>query len=311
MDANNVLNALADKGVVSGEELAERFEVSRNAVWKHVETLRDAGFIVESTSDGYRLSSVPKYGGFAVKYRLRERGGTKYIGNETEYHDFVESTNDIAVERAREGVEEGYVVLADEQTGGRGRRERVWESPSGGIWTSVVLRPDFAPRDASLVTLAASVAVARAVEETDVEPTIKWPNDVLIDGEKLCGILVEMEADAESISHAVVGIGLNANAKPRVPDSSPTSLAEHVGKVDRAVLTANLLAELEDAYESGDGILDEWRERSSTLGREVRVETPNETVEGVAESIDATGALVVSTDEGERVVTAGDCVHLR
>jgi BirA family biotin operon repressor/biotin-[acetyl-CoA-carboxylase] ligase len=311
MDANNVLNALADEGVVSGEELAERFDVSRNAVWKHVETLRDAGFIVESTSDGYRLSSVPKYGGFAVKYRLRERGGTKYIGNEIEYHDFVESTNDIAVERAREGVEEGYVVLADEQTGGRGRRERVWESPSGGIWTSVVLRPDFAPRDASLATLAASVAVARGVEETGVEPTIKWPNDVLIDGEKLCGILVEMEADAEKISHAVVGIGLNANAKPRVPDSSPTSLAEHVGKVDRAVLTANILAELEDAYESGDGILDEWRERSSTLGREVRVETPNETVEGVAESIDDTGALVVSTDKGERVVTAGDCVHLR
>ena len=311
MDANNVLNALADEGVVSGEELAERFEVSRNAVWKHVETLRDAGFIVESTSDGYRLSSVPKYGGFAVKYRLRERGGTKYIGNEIEYHDFVESTNDIAVERAREGVEEGYVVLADEQTGGRGRRERVWESPSGGIWTSVVLRPDFAPRDASLVTLAASVAVARGVEETGVEPTIKWPNDVLIDDQKLCGILVEMEADAERVSHAVVGIGLNANAKPRVPDSSPTSLAEHVGKVDRAVLTANLLTELEDAYESGDGILDEWRERSSTLGREVRVETPNEVVEGVAESIEDTGALVVSTDEGERIVTAGDCVHLR
>jgi BirA family biotin operon repressor/biotin-[acetyl-CoA-carboxylase] ligase len=311
MDAKNVLNALADEGVVSGEELAERFGVSRNAVWKHVETLRDAGFIVESTPDGYRLSSVPKYGGFAVKYRLRKRGGTKYIGNEIEYHDFVESTNDIAVERAREGVEEGYVVLADEQTGGRGRRERVWESPSGGIWTSIVLRPDFAPRDASLVTLAASVAVARGVEETGVEPTIKWPNDVLIDGKKLCGILVEMEADAERISHAVVGIGLNANAKPRVPDASPTSLSEHVGKVDRAVLTANLLAELEEAYESGDGILDEWRERSSTLGREVRVETPNETVEGVAERIDDTGALVVSTGEGERVVTAGDCVHLR
>jgi BirA family biotin operon repressor/biotin-[acetyl-CoA-carboxylase] ligase len=311
MDAKNVLNALADEGVVSGEELAERFGVSRNAVWKHVETLRDAGFIVESTSDGYRLSSVPKYGGFAVKYRLRDRGGTKYIGNEIEYHDFVESTNDIAVERAREGVEEGYVVLADEQTGGRGRRERVWESPSGGIWTSVVLRPDFAPRDASLVTLAASVAVARGVEETGVEPTIKWPNDVLIDGEKLCGILVEMEADAERVSHAVVGIGLNANAKPDVPDASPTSLAEHVGKVDRATVTANLLAELEDAYESGDGILDEWRERSSTLGREIRVETPNETIEGVAERIDDTGALVVSTDKGERVVTAGDCVHLR
>jgi BirA family biotin operon repressor/biotin-[acetyl-CoA-carboxylase] ligase len=313
MDANDVLDALADEGVVSGEDLAERFGVSRNAVWKHVETLRDAGFGVESTGDGYRLGEdgVPGYGGLAVEYRLRTDGRTDYVGTEIEYHGTVESTNDLAVERARGGVEEGYVVLADEQTGGRGRRERVWESPSGGVWTSVVLRPDFAPRDASLVTLAASVAVARAAETEGVKATIKWPNDVLIDGEKLCGILVEMEADAESISHAVVGIGLNANAKPDVPDASPTSLAEHVGEVDRGVLTANLLAELEDAYETGDGVLDEWRERSSTLGREVRVETPNETVEGVAERIDGTGALVVSTDEGERVVTAGDCVHLR
>lgn len=311
MDAKDVLDALDKDGVVSGEELAESFDVSRNAVWKHVETLRDAGFVVESTGDGYRLESVPEYGGLAVAYLLRERGGTEYVGNEIEYHDSVVSTNDLAVERAREGVAEGYVVLADEQTGGRGRRERVWESPSGGVWTSVVLRPDFAPRDASLVTLAASVAVARAVEETGVEPTIKWPNDVLVEGKKLCGILVEMEADAESISHAVVGIGLNANAKPDVPDASPTSLAEHVGEVDRAALTANLLAELEDAYEAGDGILDEWRERSSTLGSDVRVETPNETLEGKAESIDETGALVVSTKDGERVVTAGDCVHLR
>lgn len=311
MDAKDVLDALDREGVVSGGELAERFGVSRNAVWKHVETLRDEGFVVESTGDGYILETVPEYGGLAVTYRLRERGGTEYIGNEIEYHDTVESTNDLAVERAREGVDEGYVVLADEQAGGRGRRERVWESPSGGIWTSVVLRPDFAPRDASLVTLAASVAVARAVEDVGVNATIKWPNDVLVDDEKLCGLLVEMEADAESISHAVVGIGLNANTKPDVPDASPTSLSEQVGEVDRASLTADTLAELEDTYEAGDGILDEWRKRSSTLGREVRIETPNETFEGMAERIDETGALVVSTDEGERVVTAGDCVHLR
>lgn len=309
MEAKDVLSALGEEDVVSGEELAERFDVSRNAVWKHVETLRNEGFVVESTGDGYRLESVPEYGGLAVTYRLGDR--TNYVGKEIEYHDSVVSTNDLAVERAREGVAEGYVVLADEQTGGRGRRERVWESPSGGVWTSVVLRPDFAPRDASLVTLGASVAVARAVGKVGVETTIKWPNDVLVDGKKLCGILVEMEADAESISHAVVGIGLNANAKPDVPDASPTSLAEHVGEVDRASLTADIFAELEDAYEAGDGILEEWHERSSTLGREVRIETTNDTFEGKAESIDKTGALVVSTDGGERVVTAGDCVHLR
>ncbi|MFW5983871.1 MAG: biotin--[acetyl-CoA-carboxylase] ligase [Halobacteria archaeon] len=309
MDARDVLDALADGDVVSGEALADEFGVSRNAVWKHVERLRDAGFGIESTPDGYRLDSAPEYGGLAVAYRLD--GRTEYIGHEIEYHDTVKSTNAVAVERAREGVDEGYVVLADKQEGGRGRRRREWSSPSGGVWTSVVLRPDFAPREASLVTLAASVAVTRAVESTGVDATIKWPNDILIDGDKLCGILVEMQADAERIAHAVVGIGLNANAAPDVSDASPTSLAEHVGEVDRATVTADVLAELEDAYETGADIVDEWRERASTIGREVRVETPNETVEGVAEGVDDTGALRISTDDGERIVTAGDCVHLR
>jgi len=309
MNARDVLEELTGGGVVSGGELADRFGVSRNAVWKHVERLRDEGFAVESTGDGYRLGDVPEYGGLAVAYHLNDR--TEYVGHEIEYHETVESTNSIAVEAARDGVDEGYVVLADEQTGGRGRRRREWSSPSGGVWTSVVLRPEFAPRDASLVTLAASVAVARAVESAGVDATIKWPNDVLVDGDKVCGILVEMEADAESIAHAVVGIGLNAKAAPDVPDASPTSLAEHVGEVDRAALTADLLAELEDSYESGGAVLDEWRERSSTIGKRVRVETPNETLEGVAERVDETGALVVSTDDGERTVTAGDCVHLR
>jgi BirA family biotin operon repressor/biotin-[acetyl-CoA-carboxylase] ligase len=120
-----------------------------------------------------------------------------------------------------------------------------------------------------------------------------------------------MQADAERVDHAVVGIGLNANATPDVPDASPTSISEHVGEVDRATVTADVLAELEDAYETGDGIVDEWRERASTIGREVRVETPDETVEGVAEGVDDTGALRISTEGGERVVTAGDCIHLR
>lgn len=309
MDARDVLDALADGDVVSGEALAEEFDVSRNAVWKHVERLRDAGFGVESTPDGYRLDGVPEYGGLAVSYRLGGRTG--YVGHEIEYRETVESTNSLAVERAREGVDEGYVVLADEQEGARGRRRREWSSPPGGIWTSIVLRPEFAPREASLITLAASVAVARAVEKAGIDPTIKWPNDVLIDGEKVCGILVEMQADAERIAHAVVGIGLNANSVPDVAEASPTSLAEHVGEVDRATVTADVLAELEDAYETGGGVLEEWRERTSTVGKEVRVETPNETVEGVAKGIDETGALRISTDEGERVITAGDCIHLR
>lgn len=311
MDAVDVLEALDGGGVVSGGEIADKHGVSRNAVWKHVETLRGEGFDVESTDDGYKLNELADYGPTVVRHRLRKKG-VEYIGNEIEYHESVGSTNEAAVEKARDGVSEGYVVLAGKQTAGRGRRERDWESPEGGVYTSVVLRPSFGPRDASLVTLATSVAVSRAVEAQDVEATIKWPNDVLVDGRKVCGILVEMQADAERIEHAVVGVGLNANAKPDVPDAEPVSLAEVGGEeVDRGEVTADLLSELESLYENTDEVLDEWRERSSTLGKRVRVETPNETIEGVAEGIDDTGALRVSTDGGDRVVSAGDCVHLR
>jgi len=311
MEAVDVLEALDGEGVVSGGEIADRHGVSRNAVWKHVETLREEGFGIESADDGYRLDELAEYGPTVVRHRLR-RMGVDYIGGEVEYHDTVDSTNQVAVERAREGVKEGYVVLAGEQTAGRGRRERKWESPEGGVYASVVLRPSFGPRDASLVTLAASVAVSRAVEDQGVGPTIKWPNDVLVDGRKVCGILVEMQADAERIEHSVVGVGINANAKPDVPDAGPVSLAEVVGEdVDRGEVTSDFLAQLENLYENTDEVLDEWRERSSTLGKRVRVETQNETVEGVAEGIDDTGALRVSTDGGDRVVSAGDCVHLR
>jgi len=132
-----------------------------------------------------------------------------------------------------------------------------------------------------------------------------------VDGAKVCGILIEMEADAESISHAVVGVGLNANSKPEVPETDPSSLAEAVGEVDRGEVASDILAELEALYEKREEVLDEWRERASTLGREVRIETTDEIIKGTAEGIDETGALRVSTEGGDRVVTAGDCVHLR
>ncbi|MDY6780292.1 MAG: biotin--[acetyl-CoA-carboxylase] ligase, partial [Halobacteria archaeon] len=193
------------------------------------------------------------------------------------------------------------------------RREREWVSPERGAWFSLVLRPELSPREASVITLAASVAVARALRGIGVDPEIKWPNDVLIDGRKVCGILVELQADAEMVDHAVVGIGLNANSKPDVPDADPTSVRQELGDdVDRAELVADVLTEFEKLYGADhDEVLEEWNSLSSTLGREVRVETTDGTVEGVADRLDTTGALVVSTDDGERVIAAGDCEHLR
>lgn len=309
MDTRDLLDRLADGSTVSGEALAEEFDVSRNAVWKHVERLRESGFEVASGSDGYHLEAVPEYGGFALAHHL----DAARIGRDVDYREEVDSTNAVAQEAAREGAREGTVVLADRQTAGSGRRGRVWDSPSGGLWMSLVLRPELSPRRASVITLAASVAVARALEDLGLDPSIKWPNDVLLGDAKVCGILVELQADAEAIDHAVVGIGLNANAAPDVPDADVTSVREALGEpVNRAALAARILEHFEALYtDSATAVLDQWRKRSSTIGRDVRVTLPDETIEGEAVGVDDTGALRVATADGERVVAAGDCEHLR
>ncbi|MDY7081862.1 MAG: biotin--[acetyl-CoA-carboxylase] ligase [Halobacteria archaeon] len=304
MQTKDLLFELSASSPVSGEELAEGFGVSRNAIWKHIEKLRDEGFEIESNGDGYRLVDVPEYGGLAIEYHLGESMW------EIEYYDEADSTNAVAEEEARDDAPEGTVVVAEKQTAGRGRREREWSSPPGGVWMSLVLRPTMPPRDASVITLIAAVAVARALETVGAEPSIKWPNDVMIGDRKVCGILTEMQADAERIDYAVVGIGLNANIEPPIEKS--TSLRNEIGDVNRASLVASILAEFDELYDAPhDEILEEWRSRSSTVGREVRVEMPNETVEGEAVGVDSTGALRVKTAEGERVVTVGDCEHLR
>ncbi|MDY6775749.1 MAG: biotin--[acetyl-CoA-carboxylase] ligase [Halobacteria archaeon] len=314
MKTTQVLDLLSEDEPVSGKEIAEEFGVSRNAVWKHIERLRDAGFEIDSDPKGYVLTSPAEYGDFGLSYYLDP--GT--IWEDIEYREEVPSTNSVASQLARDGAPEGTVVLADVQRQGKGRRGREWTSPSGGVWMSGVLRPEIPPRSASVITVAASVAVARGLEEAGVEPRIKWPNDVLVDGKKICGILVEIQADAESVEHAVVGIGINANVEIEDDDWNATSVKDEVGhEVNRANLAASVLEELEDLYSlaSDDGdrkvVFEEWKEYSDSIGREVRVETPTETIEGEAVGVDDTGALRVETSDGERVVTAGDCEHLR
>lgn len=304
-----VLDALAD-GPVSGPALADRLGVSRNAVWKHVEALREAGFEVQSGEAGYLLADVPEYGGPAVEYGLEAPFSV-------EYHDAIGSTNDRARELAAEGAED-VVVLADEQTGGRGRLDREWVGPSGGVWLSLLVRPDVPPAHAPLLTLAAAVAVTRAAREAGVDAEIKWPNDVLVadesaerGGRKLTGILTEMEGEADRVSWAVVGIGVNANvAADRLPDDA-TSVQNEVGPVDRRAFVQRLLETFDELRAVPDAVLPTWRDYAATLGRRVRVETPGGTVEGEAVDVAMPGALVVDTDEGRVRVHAGDCDHLR
>ena len=309
-----VLEALAE-GPVGGPALADRLGVSRAAVWKQVEALREAGFEVASTKKGYELRGVPEFGGAAVEYGLE-------APFEVEYHDAVPSTNDRARKLAAEGRED-VVVLADAQTGGRGRLDREWASPSGGVWLSILVRPDVPPAHAPAFTLAAAVATARAAREAGADAVIKWPNDVLVAGDsgddaptgerKLAGILTEMEGEADRISWLVVGVGVNANVDPgELPSEQPaTSLRAEVGDVDRRLFTQRLLEEFHEHRGGLEGVVDAWREHAGTLGRRVRVETPTGEVVGEAVDVRFPGTLVVDTGEGREEVTAGDCEHLR
>lgn len=300
-----ILTAIAD-GPTSGPDLAAELEISRAAVWNHVEGLREDGFEIESQSDGYTLAGIPDYGGPALEYGLD-------APLEIEYHDEIDSTN----ERARTLADDGrsdVVVVADRQTGGRGRLDREWTSPSGGVWLSLLSRPDIPPASAPLYTLVAAVATARAARGAGVDATIKWPNDVRVGDRKLAGILTEMEGEADRISWLVVGIGLNANVDPEdLPGDQPaTSLQSEVGTVDRRAVVQTLLEEFWTlSTADSEEIMAAWRELASTLGQRVRVETPRETVVGEAVDITAPGTLVVETENGQREITAGDCDHLR
>lgn len=325
-----LLEALS-AGPVGGPDLAERLGVSRAAVWKQVEALREEGFDVESTDDGYVVSTVPTYGAAAVEFGLD-------APVTVEYHDSIGSTNDRARELAREGAAD-VAVVADEQTGGRGRLAREWSAPAGGVWLSLLLRPTRPPAHAPIYTLAAAVATTRAAREAGVDAGIKWPNDVLAsdgdgadgrNGAKLAGILTEMEGEADRVSWLVVGVGVNANIDTAALPPGATSVRAEAGRnvergtsasqrsktagdadVDRRVFVQRLLEEFYDLLDDPDAVLPAWREHALTLGRRVRVETAGGVVEGVAEDIEFPGTLAVRTDEGVETVHAGDCEHLR
>ncbi|WP_053948595.1 biotin--[acetyl-CoA-carboxylase] ligase [Halolamina sediminis] len=340
-DTRSALLDALDDGPVDGPALADRLGVSRAAVWKQVEGLREAGWGIESTDDGYRVADVPEFGGAAVAYGLD-------APFEIEFHDSIGSTNERARELADEGRED-VAVVADEQTAGRGRLDRGWRGPSGGIYTSLLLRPDVPPAHSPVYTLAAAVAVTRAAREAGVDARIKWPNDVLVSraepevplaaggepanenqsdssddllvpaageargGQKLCGILTEMEGEADRVAWLIVGIGINANVGAGVlPDGATSLLAERGEPVDRRTFTQRLLETFDELRSDPESILDAWREHAATLGQRVRVATPGGDVVGEAVDVEFPGALVVETDDGERErVTAGDCEHLR
>lgn len=301
-----VLAALAE-GPVPGPDLADRLDISRAAVWKHVEALREAGFEIESAEGGYRVVGVPEYGDLAVEFGLN-------APFTVEYHEEIDSTNRRAKELAAAGASD-VVVLAGAQTGGRGRLDREWASPPGGVYLSVVWRPDLPTAHAPIYTLAAAVAATRAAREAGVDAGIKWPNDVLVpvgeDERKLVGILTEMEGEADRVSWAVVGVGANVDVPVSALPETATSLRELGADTDRRAFVQRFLGAFDELRADPDSILPAWREHALTLGLRVRVETPGGTIQGEAVDVAFPGALLVETAGGERRISVGDCEHLR
>lgn len=297
-----VLDALA-AGPVDGPSLADRLDVTRAAVWKHIEGLREEGFAIESTDAGYVVTDVPEYGGAAVAYGL----GVPY---DVVYRGEVESTNDLARSLAVEGTRD-VVVLADAQAAGRGRLGREWTGPPGGIYLSILVEPDLAPAAAPAVTLAAAVATVRALP-AGVDGGIKWPNDVHAPAGKLAGVLTEMEGEADRVRWIIVGVGINANVSPDVLPDRATSLQAEVGEsVDRRGIVQDLLVGFDELLDEPESIVPAWKRHAITIGQRVRVETPTATVEGTAVDVEPPGHLRVDTGDGVVTVHAGDCEHLR
>lgn len=301
---------------VSGEEISGCLGVSRTAVWKHIRELRSSGYNIAAHSRrGYSLVEIPDK---LLPEEIKARISTKIIGTKIAYCDDVTSTNNEAKALAAEGYPEGTVVVAEAQNLGRGRMARGWFSPWGkGIWMSVILRPQFRPQDAPKCTLMAAVAVNKAIRQVaGIGCGIKWPNDILYEGRKLVGILTEMSAEMDAINYIVIGIGINVNiAQAEFPtelnDIATSVLAASGKQIDRLELLKVILKQLEDAYQEVstngfDGILDEWRKQSVTLGQVVDVIGFNNKFSGTAINIDDDGALLVRTDERLEKVLAGD-----
>ncbi|MBI5485369.1 MAG: biotin--[acetyl-CoA-carboxylase] ligase [Deltaproteobacteria bacterium] len=303
-------------GFVSGEHLSRELGVSRTAIWKHITTLREAGYSVEAVpSRGYRLISAPD---LLDAESIRPYLESKCIGQSLVCLKQTLSTNADAFKLAEQGAAEGTVVMADSQNAGKGRRGRFWASPEGvNLYCSAVLRPLIMPHQAPQLTFLSAVAVARAIEATTaLKPEIKWPNDVLISGRKVAGLLNEMSAETDGINFVILGIGVNLNmTADQFPDDlrhpATSIMLESGSKVVRSHFAASVLNELDKLYAvfllSGFApVRQEWQQRCNAGGRQIVVSDAGvDCLSGLFAGIDEDGALLLQTGSGriERVVS--------
>jgi len=296
----------------SGEDISRELGVSRTSIWKHIETLRNLGYEIDASPHlGYKLVGRPDR---LIPEELKNNLRTKFLGKNILSYASLDSTNDTAYKLAEDGAKEGTVVIAEKQKKGKGRQGRTWISPKGGIYLSCIIRPDIEPREVAKITLVSALAVCISIRKAaNVPAMIKWPNDIIIDGKKVCGILTEMKAEQDKVDFLIVGIGINVdNPASLLPKGATTLLEESDNSISKVELAKGILENLEHYIgifkkEGFKVIRDEWRDLSETIGRHVKVQCHEGKIEGQALDVDADGALVIRLDSGfHKRILSGD-----
>jgi len=307
-------------GYISGEDISGQLHISRTAIWKHVQELRDLGYDITAVPHlGYRLLFCPdRLFPWEIKYLLKN----KLIAKTIYYYEGLSSTMDRAMDLALKHTPEGTLVIAEGQTKGRGRMGRVWLSPKyKGIYFSLIIKPKILPQQAPVLTLISAVAICEALkQQLNLETQIKWPNDILLNNRKIGGILTELSAEMDIVHAVIVGVGINVNNDKKTLPYPASSLKEITGyETNRLSLLQNILRCFEKEYlhfqkQGIEKILDKWRHFSSTLGKRIRLSTSNKKhgLVGEAVDIDRDGGLLIRQDSGliERVM-AGDIIHCK
>ncbi len=304
---------------LSGQDLSEALRLSRAAVWKHIKKLQRLGYKIDSKAKlGYRLTKKTE---LLLPWEILDGLETQVFGKRAYYFDVIDSTQNYAIRLAKKPEENGSLIVSEKQTHGKGRLDRKWISPSGGIWMSLVLQPNFEIPSVTLFPVLASLAVAIAIEKSlKIKPKLKWPNDVTLRGKKVAGILVDATIESGKIEHLVLGIGINFKINPAQVDKTikgtdnyygATTLVRKNEKADPIKLVQILLYELENIYQlilnkNYEQLIKEWTKRCPLIGKKISVSTPTGIIQGKAIQVDYDGALVLSSKGIKQRVLVGD-----
>ena len=295
----------AENDVVSGETLSSQLGVSRVSVWKHIKRLQEVGYHIQATPKGYRLISAHDS---LYPWEFGDREAKIH------YFDEVTSTMDVARNLARNDCPDFSVVIAGHQKKGRGRLKRTWLSSEGGLYFTIILRPQIPPALSSRVNFAASMILALTLRRMfNIDATVKWPNDIIVHGRKVAGLLSEMEAESDIITYINIGIGINVNNDPTPREPMATSLKKILGRnISRKQLLSEFLDHFENRFNNTtlDNVISEWKSYTMTIGRHVKIVTIHDESEGFAMDVDENGALILKLADGSiKKIIYGDCFH--